>query len=123
MGANPIENYLARLEPVCKRRSARIESMVETLQRIAHHLRNWRSVVIGGAAGFSYPATANAPNLPIREHDWPQLQPLRSAMQEWHRTKCQRHSACSRSDCLCRTVCPLPSSSWARNREVRASAR
>ncbi len=92
MATNPIENYLAaraRLQEA----TARVEGMVQTLQRIANHLRNWRRVVIGGAGGFSYPAMAAAPDLAIREHEWPQLQPLRNAMQEWHRVKLEVENA------------------------------
>jgi hypothetical protein len=66
-----------------------VEQMLHVIVGVADHLRDgrWRKRVVGGSGGFSYPEMTNAPDFPVQEHQWPQFQKLRTAMQAWHRVK------------------------------------
>ena len=69
--------------------TARVEGMVRIIAAAGDHLDGgqWKQRVIGGVGGFAWPQMTNAPDLDIREHQWPTLQGLRDAMQAWHREK------------------------------------
>jgi hypothetical protein len=73
----------------------RVERMVGTITSAAGHLRDWRHVVIGGAGGFAL-EMAGARDLDVRPQDWPTLQDIRTAMQEWHRVRLDALNAWNR---------------------------
>jgi len=85
MADDPIRKYL-NAQDQYHEATKKVEVMVGDLTEIAIHLRNWRTVVIGSCGGFPMDMM-RAPDLDVRDHNWPQPQPLRQAMIDWHHAK------------------------------------